>query len=127
MSMVSEFNKPPHEIADMLTEEQRLQLVGLPAGYTPRQAKAIVMARIEYGLSQLADGMVPEVEKWLKQVGERNPGEGIRLFMELLEFRMPRIKAAQVNLNASADLMPAAGSMTTLTLEELNSIANEQR
>lgn len=125
--MTSEFNKPPHEIRDMLTEEQRLQLVGIPAGFTPRQAKALVTARIEYGLSKLAEGMIADVQKWLRQVGERNPAEGVRLFMDLLEFRIPKIKAAQLNLNASADLSPSAGNLTTLSLEDLQAIANETR
>lgn len=127
MSMVSEFNRPPNEIRDMLTEEDRLKLVGLPQGYTPRQAKAIVTARIEYGLSKLADGMIEDVAKWIREVGTRNPAEAVRLFMDLLEFRIPKIKAAQLNLNASADLSPSAGNLTTLSLEDLQAIANETR
>lgn len=122
--MTDEFAMPTKEIVKRLTVDERLQRVGLPEGFSPRQATAISKARLTFALAELAEGHVDEVSKWLQQVAEKNPAEAIRLYMELMEFSTPRMKAAQVNLNANADVGPGK-SMSTMTIEELNSIVAE--
>jgi hypothetical protein len=123
---MSEFDLPAKEIAKRMTLDERLMRVGFPEGVTPRQANAIMKARIQFGLSQLADNNIEKVEQWLREVGSRSPAEAIRLFMELLEFGLPRMKAMQINANA--DLTPPQGSrdMATMSIEELQSIVAEQ-
>lgn len=116
---------PLKEITKRLTVDERLQRVGLPEGFSPRQATAISRARLTFALAELAEGHVDEVSKWLQQVAEKNPAEAIRLYMELMEFSTPRMKAAQVNLNANADVTANGKSMSTMTIEELNSIVAE--
>lgn len=120
----SEFNMPAADIAKRLSPDARLQLVGQPTGLTPRQANAITQARLQYSLSALAEGNVDNVNKWLAEVGARAPAEAIRLFMELLEFRMPRMKAATViaTLSATGD---GGKQMKDMTIEELESIVSE--
>lgn len=124
---MSEFDLPPEEIAKRLPLQTKLELVGQTHGLTPRQANAITKARTQLALSQLAEGNVDNVQQWLRQVGERAPAEAIRLYMELLEFGLPRLKAAQVNLNA--DMTPGAGgrNLQDLSIDELqNSLVGEQ-
>src|ERR1700690_2052915 len=94
----------PKEIAKRLTVDERCRRVGLPEGLPPRQAAAISKARLSFALAELAEGHVDEVSLWLRQVAEKNPAEAIRLYMELMEFSTPRMKAAQVTLNANADV-----------------------
>lgn len=123
---MSEFDLPPDEIAKRLPLQTKLELVGQTHGLTPRQANAITKARTQLALSQLAEGNVDNVQQWLRQVGERAPAEAIRLYMELLEFGLPRLKAAQVNLNA--DMTPGTGrNLADLSIDELqNSLVGEQ-
>ena len=125
---MSEFDLPVKEIQKRLTVDERITRVGFPEGLSPRQANAITKSRIQYGLAQLAEGNIAFVEDWLRDVGKVNPAEGIRLFMELLEFQLPRMKAAQVNLNANAELGIGGGGkrLTEMSMEELESVVAEQ-
>ncbi|MDE2098497.1 MAG: hypothetical protein KGL39_14685 [Patescibacteria group bacterium] len=121
---MSEFDLPEVDIAKRMTLDERLMKVGTPTGLTPRRANAVTQARLQTALSELADGKIDKVSKWLDEVGERSPAEAIRLFMELLEFRMPRLKAAQV----IANLTPSAEGQKRLseyTIEELQTIVAE--
>lgn len=93
-------------------------------GLTPRQANQITQSRLQYALSDLAEMNVERVHKWLGDVGERAPAEAIRLYLELLEFRMPRMKAATV----IANLTPGdkGKELKDLSMEELQAIVAEQ-
>lgn len=115
----SQFNMPEREVAKRLSVEERIMRAGLPAGLTPRQANAITQARIQHSLSDLAERNVDNVDRWLQEVASKSPSEAIRLFMELLEFRMPRMKAATVVASLSADLKGDGRDLKTLTIEEL--------
>lgn len=122
--MTDEFNLPPKEVAKRLTQDQRLERIGTDVGLSPRQANAITKARLNLALSQLAEGNIDNVQTWLEQVGRVAPAEAIRLYMELMEFSTPRMKAAQVNVNA--DMTPAAGgarSLADMTIDELRIVA----
>jgi hypothetical protein len=121
---MSEFDMPPEEVVKHLPVGERLQRVGLPTGLTTRQANAITQARLQLALSELADANVENVQKWLEQVGDRSPAEALRLYMELLEFRMPRMKAATVVANLTPD-SGNAKDLKHLSIEELQSIVAE--
>lgn len=121
---MSEFDLPVKEIQKRLTVDQRMARVGAPEGLTPRQTNAITMARLQHALSDLADGKVAQVSAWLDEVGTRNPAEAIRLFMELLEFRMPRLKAAQVTATLPLDQM-SSRNLASMSIEVLNRIVAE--
>ena len=121
---MSEFDMPPEEIAKRLPVQERLQRVGMPEGLTTRQANAITQARLQLALSELADANVDNVQKWLEQVGERSPAEALRLYMELLEFRMPRMKAATVVANLTPD-QGNGKDLRSLSIEELQRIVAE--
>lgn len=121
---MSEFDLPPAEIAKRLTVTERINRVGQETGLTPRQANAITKARVNHALSELAEGNIDNVQRWLEQVGERSPAEAVRLYMELLEFTSPRLKAA----NIVANLTPNAEGqrrLNEMTMEELqNALTN---
>jgi hypothetical protein len=121
---MSEFDMPPEDIAKRLTVDQRIKRVGEETGLTPRQANAITKARLQYALSELADMNIDNVNRWLNQVGERSPAEAIRLYMELMEFSTPRLKAAQVvaNLTPNAD---GQRKLNEMSIEELQRIVAE--
>jgi hypothetical protein len=119
--MASEFDMPADEIKRRLTTTEKVKRVGTDTGLTPRQANAITQARLQYALSELADMNVDNVHQWLNEVGARNPAEAVRLFMELLEFRLPRLKAAQVvaNLTPTAEGQRKLATMTIAELEQI--------
>lgn len=121
---MGEFDLRPEEIAARLTETERLDRVGLPAGFSPRQANAITQARLQFSLSELADRNVENIHKWISQVAEKDPVTAVRLFLELLEFRMPKLKAAQVVANLTPN---AAGQkrLAELSMEELERVIAE--
>lgn len=121
---MSEFDLPASEIKKRLSPEQQLVRVGTPTGMTPRQANAVTQARLQHALSSLAEMNVDNVHKWLEEVASRSPAEAIRLYMELLEFRLPKMKAATViaTLSANGDGKP----MTEMTMEELEAIVAER-
>lgn len=122
---MSEFDLPTPEIIKRLTVDERLERVGTATGLTARQANAITQARLQFALSELAERNVDKVDQWLTEVGTRSPAEAIRLFLDLLEFRMPKMKAAQV----VANLTPNGGDgrqMKDMSIEELQSIIAEQ-
>jgi hypothetical protein len=124
--MESEFNMPSQEIAKRLTVQERLERVGLPEGYTARQAQAITKARMAFALAELVDRNVDNLHIWINNVAEKDPAAAVRLVMELTEYTMPRLKAAQII--GTADLTPDSGKrdLTRLTIAELQTIVAEQ-
>lgn len=123
---MSEFDMPTKEIVKRLTVDERLARVGLPEGFSPQQATKITKARLSFALAELAEGNVHNVQAWLETVGKVNPAEALRLYMELMEFSAPRLKAAQVNVNANADVTPnGAKDLRSMSLEELGVIATQ--
>lgn len=124
--MADEFAIPPAQIVELMPAHKRqaAELVGTPVGLTPRQANALSKARLNTAMSLLAEGSIEKVQKWLDQVAERNPEAAVRLFMELTEFTMPRLKAAQITANAN--LTPdSAKDLQSMSLEELQRVVAE--
>jgi hypothetical protein len=122
--MESEFNLKPKEIAKRLTANEKIALVGKKHGFSPRQANAVTKARLNNALAELAEGNVANVQMWLEQVAARAPKEAIELYMSLLEFSQPRLKAAQIV--GTANLTPSDGkTLAGMSIEELNVIAEQ--
>lgn len=123
---MSEFDMPVKQIVKRLTHDERIAAVGTDVGLTPRQANAITKARLNFALSQLAEQNIENVQNWLERVAAVAPAEAIRLYMELMEFSTPRMKAAQVNLNANADLGDKdARSLSGMSIDELSVVASQ--
>lgn len=123
--MENEFNLPLVEVAKRLDPQERLRRVGLPEGVTPRQANAITQARLQFALSELAEMNVDNVHKWISEVADKNPEMAVRLYLELLEFRMPRMKAVQVVANANLNT-DGKKRLQDMSIEELQTIVAEQ-
>lgn len=85
-----------------------------------RGVNAITKARIQYGLAELANGNIENVQKWLEQVGEVNPRQAIMLFIELAKFSAAQVKAVEVT-TSTMDGKP----MAQYTLAELQEMAAE--
>ena len=81
-------------------------------------------ARLNYALSELANEGATKFLKWLDLVAERDPMQAARLYMELLEFSQPRLKAAQViaNLTPSGDA-GAGNKLRDMSIAELEEMA----
>lgn len=121
---MSEFDMPVKQIVKRLTHDERIAAVGTDVGLTPRQANAITKARLNFAISQLAEQNIENVHEWLQRVAAVAPAEAVRLYMELMEFSVPRMKAAQVNLNANADLGDkTARSLADMSIEDLRLVA----
>lgn len=87
-----------------------------------RRMNAEARANLNYAITQLLNGKMEKVAKWLDDVGERSPIEAVRLVMELTEFVQPRLKAANVNANLNADVAPGNRRLSDMSLEELDGL-----
>lgn len=85
-----------------------------------RAMNAITKARISYALGELAQLNIENVQKWLEEVANVSPKTAIQLYLELLEFSVPKLKAVEVTQNG-------AGSkpMAEYSLAELQALAAE--
>lgn len=83
-----------------MTAEQRLQhsLAHPDAqnAMSVRAMNAITKARISYALGELAQLNIPSVQQWLERVAEVNPRQAVELYLQLLEFSVPKLKAVEV-------------------------------
>lgn len=122
--MSNEFDMPTKEIVTRMSPEARLRAVGQPVGLTPRQANAVTQARLQLALSELAEGLADEVKAWIREVSSRSPAEAVRLYLELLEFRMPRMKAATVVANWTPS-EEGRRRLSEISFEELERIVAE--
>jgi len=96
--------------------------VTLPAAPSPRQLTAQAKAELAFATTRLLAGEIDHVREWLKETAARNPAEAIRLWMELTEFVTPRLKAANVNLNANTTDSGAPRQLSDMSLDELNGL-----
>lgn len=117
-----------------LSQEERLQrsLLGtLPNGVPPAPLGAIdrvSRSKIRYGISELVSLNIDNVNLWLQTIanGDKenhtppNPRAAIELFIELLQFSVPKMKAVSV------DMKSRDGSMQRLSLADLQTLVSEQ-
>lgn len=83
-----------------------------------RATTAITKARISYALAELAQMNMLNAHEWLKRVGEINPRQAFELYLQLLEFSAPKLKAVE---HSVAD--PADKNMKDCSLQELMKLA----
>lgn len=106
-----------------LPTEQRLALsVQQPTSVlalTPGQVKNISTARLRYAMLQLAEGSHDLIQQCLRDVAARNPKEAVELYIELLQFSIPKIKAVAVQIDHTSGGKP----VKEYSLEELQRIA----
>lgn len=109
----------------------------LPATVKPMPTGAIdkvTRSRIRYGVSELVNGNIDNVQRWLREIGDGitdpndprkyllmpRPGEAITLFIELLQFSVPKMKSISV------DVKDKSGNMKQYSMSDLQTIVAEQ-
>lgn len=101
------------------SEQRMLQTLMNPAlegGTATVKMNKVNTARIRYALSQLTALNVANVQKWLEAAAEKNPAVAVSLFLQLLEYSTPKLKAVAV------DVRSGDGSVKTLSMAELQNI-----
>ncbi len=107
----------------------------LPAEVKPMPIGAIdkvTKARIRYGISELVNGNIDSVNKWLNTLadGEKDPATGkftvhpqpraaLEMFIELLQFSVPKMKAISVDVKSRE-------GVKKLSISDLQSIVSDQ-
>lgn len=69
---------------------------GRPAG-----AKGKTQAEIKESFQMLVEGNLLNLEKWIKQVAEKDPAKAAELVIKLSEFVLPRIKSTDMTLTGT--------------------------
>lgn len=109
----------------------------LPAVVTPMPATIIdkvTRSRIRYGVSELVNGNIDNVQRWLNEIGDGikdprdpskymcmpRPRDAIELFIELLQFSVPKMKSISV------DVKDKSGSVKNYAMSDLQTIVAEQ-
>lgn len=118
---LSEFDMPAKEAAKHIHPDRRLTLPPEAGGFSERAAIVFTKARLNQAYVDLLNGNVEKVSKWLDAVAERSPAEAIRLLMELTEFVSPKLKAAEVKINADVGGQ-ATKRLQDMSLDELTAL-----
>lgn len=84
------------------------------------QINSATRARIRHSMAELAAANIDNVNTWLHQVAVTQPAKAVELFIELIQFSLPRVKAVSV------DVRSKDGSLSRLSMSELQSIVSEQ-
>lgn len=109
----------------------------LPAPVAPMPVAAIdkvTRSRIRYGVSELVNGNIENVQRWLQEIGNGvvdprdptkwvcmpRPADAIELFIELLQFSVPKMKSISV------DVKDKGGNMKSYSMTDLQTIVAEQ-
>jgi hypothetical protein len=110
------FQMPTEErIGLTLSEPSNPRAMSLPS------VNKITTARIRQMVSQLSAEAYPEVLQWLRTVANDSPAKAIELYIELLQFSIPKVKAVAVAVNDTS-----AGAPHKLSLADLQAIVSEQ-
>lgn len=109
----------------------------LPSVVKPMPTTAIdkvTRSRIRYGVSELVNGNIDNVQRWLQEIGDGikdpnnpdkyvcapRPRDAIELFIELLQFSVPKMKSISV------DVKDKGGNMKSYSMSDLQSIVSDQ-
>jgi hypothetical protein len=88
-------------IADdfQMSPEERLKFSleqpGAKNTMSVRATTVVTKARISYALAELAQLNVVNAHNWLQRVAEVNPRQAFELYLQLLEFSTPKLKAVE--------------------------------
>jgi len=91
-------------------------------------------AKIRFGVAELTAMNIDNVQRWLTQIGDGvvdpkdpqkylvhpSPRSAIELFIELLQFSVPKMKAVAI------DVRDGEGNLQKLTVSDLQSIVSTQ-
>lgn len=105
---MSEFgqNVLADSLVQMSTEERIVHSLthpNSPYAMVHGRVDKLTISRIRYALSELLALNLPLMQRCLERVAETHPKEAILLMMELMQFTLPKQKAASLNVNANAD------------------------
>lgn len=107
----------------MTTEERRIHSLANPTSpraLTTGRLDKVSTSRIRNAVSELVHGNAANVQAWLEQVALVSPARAIELYIELLQFALPKLKALAVELN---DQSPDSKKMS---VADLHKIVSEQ-
>lgn len=107
-----------------LTTDERAR-VGLtdphhPAALPASKIGKIGKARISWALGELAGMNIDNAHEWLRQVAQDSPAKAFELFLELVKFSAPQLKAVAV------DVRSGDGTVRTFSTSELEKLVSEQ-
>jgi hypothetical protein len=121
----AEFLPAEKTVIARLSERDRLDRIGGFGGFSPRQANAILKAKVANVIADGVAEMGAEVQGWIRDVAKTNPAQAVELFMQYAEFVQPRLKAATVIGHANLiPPEPGTRSIADLTIEELEAMGN---
>lgn len=113
-----------------MSSEERIQHSlanpGLPKTLPMGKINNVTLARIRYTLANLAFGLEDEVLLWLRQVAHTDPKSAIELYLELVQFSVPKIKAVAVANFNSSDKPARDLSMSELQTMLQESVVSDQ-
>lgn len=96
------------------SRSRRLKTGGRQKG-TPNYVTAVV----RQNLTQLAEGNTDRVQGWLDAVAAKDPAEAIRLWLHLLEFVTPKLRATAVSVEDNS-----SRPIQRMAIAELQAIVN---
>lgn len=71
-------------------------------------------ARVRKALMYLAKGNVHRAQAWLDRVAQTDPARAIDLWLKMLKFTVPELRAVAVDLHATTDAQPTKLSIADL-------------
>jgi hypothetical protein len=108
-----------------MPSEERLQHTlahpSAPGAMPLGRADRITTARIRYALAEMSHELYPEVLRWIRTIAAENPVRAVELYMELVQFSVPKVKA--IAIDQSYTEKPAR-AMSLAELEQ--SVISEQ-
>lgn len=104
--------------------------------FTPRELQSVIeapltdnptqrrldQARVRKALMLLAKGNVHRAQAWLDRVAMDDPGKAIDLWLKMLKFTVPELKAVAVDMHVTDDSPP-----TKLSIAELEEFLRSRR
>lgn len=68
----------------------------------PRKATKKIQAEVKLMIKQMLDGLMPDLEGYIRQTAETDPGKAAELLIRLAEFEVPKlgrmdVKVAQIS------------------------------
>lgn len=101
-----------------MSSEERIQHSlanpGLPKTLPVGRVNNITLARIRYALANMAYGLEDEVIAWIRKVAEDSPKAAVELYLELVQFSVPKIKAVAISQHTTSDKPARELSMAEL-------------
>ncbi|MBP8231751.1 MAG: hypothetical protein KAY22_05555 [Rhizorhabdus sp.] len=107
----------------MSTDERIEQTLTAPgsAGAMPvATVNKITLARIRAMLANASADLYPELLTWIRQTAADSPARAVELYLELLQFSVPKQKAVAVAVQDNSD------NPRKLSLSELYNVVSEQ-